>query len=262
MNTINNNLAIFQTGDENKKAIIFIHGFPFDRNMWEHQVEVFKKDYRCVSYDIRGLGASPAGDCQVTIESFVDDLFALIDDLGLEKPALCGLSMGGYIALRAVERDEDRFGALILCDTKAEADNNDGKLNRAKGIKEINLNGVEDFAGNFVLKCFSDNFIKDKRDQYEEVLNRAKRSAPAGVKACLLAMAARTDTTGYLPKIKIPVLLICGELDRLTPPDVMMTMGDKIPHSEFVLVPEAGHVSPVENPGAFNKALKNFLVKI
>ncbi|MGA7836892.1 MAG: alpha/beta hydrolase [Ignavibacteriaceae bacterium] len=262
MNTINNNFGIFQTGIENKQSIIFIHGFPFDHKMWNRQIDYFGKDYRCISYDIRGLGQSPAGDGQMTIESFVDDLSDLIEELNLSHPVLCGLSMGGYISLRAIERDEDKFGGLILCDTKAEADNNEGKLNRAKGIKEINLNGVENFVVNFVLKCFSDNFIKDYRNNYEEVLNRAKSSEPTGVKGCLLAMAARTDTTNYLSKIKIPVLLLCGELDRLTPPDIMMTMGGKINNSEFVLIPEAGHVSAVENPKVFNTAVENFLKKI
>ena len=262
MNTINNNFRIFQTGLENKQSIIFIHGFPFDHRMWDRQMDYFGRDYHCICYDIRGLGQSPSDEGQMTIESFVDDLFDLIEKLNLIHPVLCGLSMGGYISLRAIERDEDKFGGLILCDTKAEADNNEGKLNRAKGIKEINLNGVENFVGNFVLKCFSDNFIKDYRNNYEEVLNRAKSSEPTGVKGCLLAMAARTDTTDYLSKIKIPVLLLCGELDRLTPPDIMMTMGDKINNSTFVLIPEAGHVSSVENPKHFNYEIERFLKEI
>ena len=154
MNTINNNFGIFQTGIENKQSIIFIHGFPFDHKMWNRQIDYFGKDYRCISYDIRGLGQSPAGDGQMTIESFVDDLCDLIEELNLSHPVLCGLSMGGYISLRAIERDEDKFGGLILCDTKAEADNNEGKLNRAKGIKEINLNGVENFVGKFCSEMF------------------------------------------------------------------------------------------------------------
>jgi pimeloyl-ACP methyl ester carboxylesterase len=262
MNTIKNNLAIFQTGMGNKRSIIFIHGFPFDHKMWDFQVEQFKNDYHCISYDIRGLGESPAGDGQFTIEEFVDDLFDIIESFNLDKPVLCGLSMGGYIALRAVERNEGKFSGLILCDTKAEADNNDGKLNRTKGIKEINLNGVENFAGNFVLKCFSDNFIKAHRSEYEEVLNRAKKSGPIGVKGCLLAMAARTDTTGYLPKIKIPVLLLCGEHDHLTPPDIMMAMGDIINNAKFSLIPAAGHVSSVENPKHFNYEIERFLKEI
>ena len=114
MNTINNNLAIFQTGTENKQTIIFIHGFPFDHKMWDKQVDYFKKDFHCISYDIRGLGESPAGDGQYTIEGFVDDLFNIINELELKKPVICGLSMGGYIALRAAGDEQARLLAQAL----------------------------------------------------------------------------------------------------------------------------------------------------
>lgn len=262
MNTIKNNLAIFQTGTENKKSILFIHGFPFDHKMWDLQMEYLKKDFHCISYDIRGLGNSPAGDGQLTMESLVDDLFDLTDALNLDKPVLCGLSMGGYIALRAIERKESSFSGLILCDTKAEADSDEGKINRAKGIKDINFNGVEKFAENFVVKCFSADFIKNNKARYEEVLNRAKNSNSTGIKGCLLAMASRTDTTKYLSKIKIPVLLLCGEHDTITPPDIMMAMGDMINKSMFLLIPAAGHVSALENPKFFNSEAEQFLKKL
>lgn len=254
-----NNLAIFQTGKDNKKTILFIHGFPFDHYTWHKQVEFLKHEFNCVTYDIRGLGSSPAGDGQYTIEGFVDDLFNIINELKLKKPVICGLSMGGYIALCAVERDEEKFGGLILCDTKAEADNNQGKITRANGIKEINLNGVGKFAETFIEKCVAVDFIKKHKNEYEEIVNRSKHSGPLGVKGCLLAMAARTDTTSYLPKIKIPVLLLCGEMDTLTPPDVMMAMADEISHAEFVLVPDAGHLSAVEKPDFFNSVIEKFL---
>ena len=262
MNTIKNNLAIFQRGQENKQSIVFIHGFPFDHKMWDSQIEYFSKRFHCVCYDVRGLGESPAGDGQLTLESFVDDLFDLIDALSLNKPILCGLSMGGYIALRAVERDENKFSGLILCDTKAEADTNEGKINRAKAIKDINYNGVEKFAEDFVVKCFAEDFINNHKEKYEAVLNRAKKLESIGVKGCLLAMAGRTDTTSYLSQIKIPVLLLCGEFDQLTSPDVMMAVSDKIIHSEFVLIPKAGHVTAVENPKLFNSAVEKYLKNI
>jgi pimeloyl-ACP methyl ester carboxylesterase len=262
MDTIKNDLAVFQTGKENNQSIIFIHGFPFDHKMWDLQVNYFKKDYHCITYDIPGLGQSPTGDGQYTMERLVDDLFNLMESYNLDKPVLCGLSMGGYIALRAIERNEGIFKALVLCDTKSEADNNAGKINRAKGIKEINNAGAEKFAEIFVQKCFSEEFIKTNKEEYEKVLMRSKKSDPVGLKGCLLAMAGRTDTTEYLAKIKIPVLVLGGGEDKLTPPSVMKTMGKKISHSEFLLVPEAGHVTSIENPKFFNTALEKFLKEI
>ena len=136
-------IQIFTTGSSERKSIIFIHGFPFDHYMWDEQVNELKSLYYCVNYDIRGLGISPAGDGQFTLESFVDDLESIIDEFKLDKPILCGLSMGGYIALRSAERMENKIGGLILCDTKSEADTDEGKLNRAGGIKKINKEGFK-----------------------------------------------------------------------------------------------------------------------
>jgi 3-oxoadipate enol-lactonase len=262
MATINNKLATFQKGREENQSLIFVHGFPFDHKMWDLQIAYFKEHYNCFTYDIRGLGQSPAGDGQFTIESFVDDLFGLMGNYKFHNPILCGLSMGGYIALRAIERDEHKFKALILCDTKSEADNNAGKINRAAGIREINNIGAEQFAENFVKKCFAEKFVNSNKKEYEEVVSRAKKSVPEGLKGCLLAMAARTDTTDYLPKMKIPVLVLCGEEDKLTTPEVMKSMADKINGSEFHIVPGAGHVTPVENPKFFNSMVEKFLKRI
>ena len=259
MNAIKNNLKIYKEDGNNIQSIIFIHGFPFDHKMWSGQVEYFKKRYYCVTYDIRGLGGSPVGDGQFTIENFVDDLFEIVDTLNLGKAVLCGLSMGGYIALRAIEREEKKFSAVILCDTKSEADTNSVKLNRFAGIKQINDEGVQKFVGSFVPKCFTDEFINLNRHKYEEILNRALKSNPAGLKGCLLAMAARTDTTDYLQKIEIPALVICGAEDKITPPDVMKAMSAKISTAIFLEVPKAAHLSPVENSEFVNKAIEKFL---
>jgi len=186
--------------------------------MWKHQVSAFKSTHYCVSYDIRGLGESPAGDGQFTIEYFVDDLEQIIENLKLDHPVLCGLSMGGYISLRAVERMEEKFRALILCDTKSEADNNEAKLKRAAGIKRINKEGVQKFAADFVPNCFAKESIEKLGEEYISILGKSMNSNPEGVKGCLLAMAGRTDTTDYLSKIEIPVIVSCGEKDTLTLP--------------------------------------------
>jgi 3-oxoadipate enol-lactonase len=262
MATIKNNPAIFQKGDKNNSAIVFCHGFPFNHNMWDKQVEFFSKEYFCVTYDIRGLGESHAGDGQFTMEMFTDDLFYVIKELNLRKPVLCGLSMGGYIALRAVEKNQDLFSTLILCDTKSEADNNETKLKRALGIKTINEQGVENFINEFVPNCFAEETIKNKKEAYEETLSRALKSSSTGAKGCLLAMAGRTDTTEFLPKITMPALILCGEKDRLTPPDTMKEMADKIPGAEFHIVPGAGHLSPLENHVFVNEVTRRFLVRI
>lgn len=262
METSINSLKVFTSGHKENPPIIFVHGFPFDHFMWNDQVEALKDKYFCVSYDVRGLGASPAGDGQFTLESFVDDLESIIQVLKLNGSVLCGLSMGGYISLRALERMPNKFKAAILCDTRSESDTNDGKLKRAAAIKLINTNGVKEFVSGFVPNCFSEKFMKENSDIYLAIVERSMASNPIAVKGCLLAMAGRTDTTNSVSNYNIPVLVLCGDDDKLTPPSVMKSMADKIPASKFRIVPNAGHMSPVENPIFVNEQISDFLSTI
>ncbi len=254
-----NGIAVHEYGDRQKPPIIFIHGFPYNSTMWEHQIKSLKEQYYCVAYDIRGLGETPPGDGQFTMEMFVADLFAVIDGLDINKPIVAGFSMGGYITLRAVEREPERFRALILCDTKAEPDDDAGRLKRANAINIINKDGVGQFASDFVPMTFSDDAPQRIPDTYNTILEQAKTESPIGVKGCLLAMAARTDTSQVLGAIKIPTLLLVGEKDALTPPSVMQQMHESISNSELIVIPGAGHMAPIERPEAFTKSIQDFL---
>ncbi len=262
MNLTVKDLAVFTNGNPNKKPIIFVHGFPLDHFMWDKQVEFLSDDFYCVRYDIRGLGVSPAGDGQFTMESFVDDLESVIDELKLNKPVLCGLSMGGYISLRALERMQDKFSAVILCDTRSESDNNEGKLKRAAGIKRINTEGLAPFTKDFITNCYGEHYKQNNKTDLEKRIIKSSQFDPAGVKGSLLATLGRNDTSEFLGRINIPALIICGEDDALTSPAVMKSMAEKINGSEFVIIKNSGHLSPIENPEEVNKAIGDFLKKL
>ena len=260
MKEIINGLSVFVEGNSKNKSIIFVHGFPYDHTMWKAQIDELSEKYFCVTYDIRGLGESPVDDGQYTMESFVDDLETIINELKLEKPILCGLSMGGYIALRALERSEEKFSSVILCDTRADADGNEGKLKRAAAIKRIKTEGLAPFAKDFITNCFGDNYKQHNKDEFEKRIAKSSTFNPDGVKGSLLAMLGRNDTTEYLSKIKIPALVICGENDALTPTPVMKAMAEKINGVKFVVIKNSGHMSPIENPKEVNEAIKDFLL--
>ena len=252
-------LSVFLEGSSKNKSIIFVHGFPYDHTMWKAQIDKLSEKYFCISYDIRGLGESPVGDGQFTMESFVDDLETIINEMKLVKPVLCGLSMGGYIALRALERMPDKFSAAVLCDTRSESDNNEGKLKRAAAIKRINTEGLIPFTKDFVTNCFGDHYKQNNKEEFEKRIVKSSAFDPVGVKGSLLAMISRNDTTEYLNKIKIPALIICGELDTLTPPSVMKPMAERINNAEFVVIKNSGHMSPIENSEEVNRTFGNFL---
>ncbi len=252
-----NGLAVYDEGNKDNRPIIFVHGFPYDHTMWDSQFEFFKKKFRVISYDIRGLGKSETGDGQYTMESYVDDLFKIIEELNLDKPILCGLSMGGYISFRAIERQQNLFGGLILCDTKPQADDDAGKLKRAAGIKLINGDGVIKFVDGFVPNTFAEE--SKSLEIYRITLDKCRMQNPIGVKGALIAMLSRTDTSEAIKNFNLPVLSICGEKDALTPPDVMREFTNKIPNAKFAEIPKAGHMTPLEAPDLFNKILGEFL---
>ncbi len=254
-----NGLSVNTFGDPKNQAIIFIHGFPYDHTMWKNQIKELKDEYYCVAYDVRGLGKSHVGDGQYMMEFFVDDLFSIIKEMNLTKPVICGLSMGGYIALRAVEKDQEKFAGIILCDTRPEADDNTGKLKRAENINMINTQGVKIFCDMFVTNTFAEETPKENEKMFLDVLGRTYKQNPTGVKGCIIAIGSRTDTTPFLGAIKIPALVFAGSFDKLTPPIVMRAMAEKIPDSEFAIIPRAGHMSPLENPNSVNDLIKGFL---
>lgn len=254
-----NGLSVHTFGDNKRKSLVFIHGFPYDHSMWEGQIELLKDNYFCVAYDIRGLGESSLGDGQYTMEAYVDDLFSIIKDLQLNKPILCALSMGGYITLRAVEKAQDLFSGLILCDTKSEADDDAAKLKRAAGISQIDKGDFVKFIDSFVTNCFAEETPVEDEEIFLSTLSKSHKHNPVGVKGAIIAIMSRTDTTSFLPKIKIPTLVLCGSFDKLTPPIGMRSLAEKIRDSEFAVIPRAGHMTPLENPKNVNDLIIGFL---
>lgn len=254
-------LHINEHGSRENPAVIFLHGFCFDSSMWDEQIAALQDDFFCITYDIRGMGKTDAGDGQFTMESFVDDVYMIIEEYGLEKPAICGLSMGGYIAFRTVERAQETFGAAIFCDTRATADKNEAKLKRANAIKTINHEGLGTFIDNFLPTTVSDGFMEERAEEFANLVRKAKSGSALGVKGCTLAMQGRTDTWDFLPEINIPTLLICGEEDALSPVEEMRETAERIPCAEFKVVSGSGHMTPIEQPQQVNEILKSFLDK-
>jgi 3-oxoadipate enol-lactonase len=264
MKAVVNGVEVFyvDVGVSGALPIVLIHGFPFNCEMWQPQIELLEKNFRVIAYDIRGHGKSGISNGQYMIEFFVDDLVGLLDNLKIEKAVLCGLSMGGYIALRTVERNPERVKALILADTQSKPDSNEAKLKRAASIGAIKKLSVKPYAESFVKAVFTTDSLTKKTATVEKINQIIQTNSSLGICGALLALASRTDTTEALPAIKVPTLILVGENDKLTPPSAAQEMHNKIPKSEIHVIPNAAHMSNLENPDEFNKHVLNFLNKL
>jgi 3-oxoadipate enol-lactonase len=246
-------------GPRTGRPIVLIHGFPFSHEMWIPQISLLTKSYRVIAYDVRGLGKSSVGDAQYTFEYLVDDLIGLLDRLDIEKAVLCGLSMGGYIALRAAERNPERLSGLILADTQARADSNEAKLKRTAAIIAVKTNGLGAYAEVFMKTAFAKQSFTEKTDAVDAIRRVIESNSAAGITNALVALATRTDTTESLRNIEVPTLILVGEYDELTPPSVSQELHQRIPKSELHVVSRAAHMSNLENAEEFNAYVLNFL---
>ncbi len=258
-NVNGHSLNYFVKGADDGLPVVFIHGFPLSHRMWEPQLEALPHRYRAVAYDVRGHGDSEVGHGQYTVELFVDDLIGLLDHLAVDRAVVCGLSMGGYIALRAVERHPERFRGLVLCDTRSEADTDEAKIKRAGTIAAVRSWGVAAFAEEFVKLVLAPRTIKANPAVVQMTREMITATDPVGVCGTLLALAARTDTTPALPAMNLPALILVGEHDTLTPPTDAQAMARALPEAALHVIPDAAHMSNLENPAAFNERLLAFL---
>lgn len=252
-------IFVEEAGNRQGVPIIFLHGFPFDHSLWNDQLNALP--FRNIAYDIRGFGKSDVGDGIYTIELFVDDLFQLMDALQIPKAIICGISMGGYIALRAAQRNPERILGGIFCNTRAGADNNQGKLNRAENIAVVKKEGVS----YYVEKSYSNLFSDNSKKKYPEVVNNLKKimadTKPLAICGGLLAMAGRLDTTEGLKDMEFPCLLIGGKEDTVIPKEGLEAMHEKLPNSELYLIEGVAHLSNLENANEFNSIVTNWVNK-
>ena len=244
---------------EGEIPIIFLHGYPFDKSMWIGQLDSLKSSYRLITCDIRGFGKSTDETTPLRIDLFSEDLLSFMDKLKIPKAILCGLSMGGFIALNAIKRFPDRFEALILCDTQCIADTDSIKENRYIAIEQINLNGPNDFNEKFVKSVFHPNSLLNEIELVKSLRSIVFTNSKHIISAGLIALAERSETCSTLGDIHVPTLIICGREDIVTPLVQSEFMHKHITGSILKIIENAGHVSNLEHPDEFNNCLSDFL---
>lgn len=246
-------------GPTNVLPVIFIHGFPFSKEMWEKQLLELHETHRVIAYDVRGHGESERGEAQFSIPQFADDLFSFMDTLKIEKAVIVGLSMGGYIALHAIQKQPNRIAGLILCDTQCAADSDEAREKRKKTIAFIQKNGLTVYAEESLKNLFAPASLTTNKDAVNFIKDTILKTPANNICNTLQALADRKETCSSLVKIEVPVCILVGREDKLTPPELALNMHALIKGSSLHIIEEAGHLSNLENPDQFNAYLKTFL---
>ncbi len=240
------------------RTLILIHAFPFSSAMWEELiVSLSDLDISIATIDLPGFGGSP--NAEWTMESICESLFEAITSEGLERPVLCGLSMGGYITLSYCKHYPLTVAGLILADTKAAADSDEVKLDREKFAQDTLKRGAIAATERNLAKMTSDWTKANAPEVAKQIETWMLDADPQAIANALRAMAGRPDTMELLPTIAVPVLLIVGADDPVTTPVEMEKMAALLPIATIVKIPDASHMSVTEKPGEFAATVRQYL---
>jgi pimeloyl-ACP methyl ester carboxylesterase len=245
-------------------TLVFLHPFPMDHRLWQLQIEHFSPHYQVLTPDLRGFGNSDGFGAQTpSIEQMADDLNALLDTVKITGPILlCGLSIGGYVALRFAQKYFSRLRGLVICDSRAQADTYETKAGRNRMIAFAKEHTPGEIVQKVLSGLLGKTSLRTRPDLVERVQEIGSSQSQQAILDALAALRDRPDATGWLSQITIPTLLIFGEEDVLAPSHIIQTLHAGLPQSTLVELPKAGHFSALEQPHLFNEALENFLQKV
>jgi pimeloyl-ACP methyl ester carboxylesterase len=242
--------------------VVLLHAFPFSAEMWRPELERVPEGWHFIAPDLRGFGSaarlSPEAGTR-TLDDMAADVAALLDDLGIERAVIGGLSMGGYVTFALFRAAPERFTGMILADTKPEADTPEGRDGRRRMIEAVQARGSAAVADIMLPKLLGKTTRERRPALVPHVRQMIEREEVGAIVGALEAMIARPDSTADLSRIACPALVIVGDEDELTPTVHAETMQNHIARSRLVVLPEAGHLSSLEAPDGFTLAVSDFL---
>jgi pimeloyl-ACP methyl ester carboxylesterase len=248
-----------ELGEGAGDPVVLLHAFPLNGRMFEPQMEALSEGRRVVAPDYPGFGRSPRTPAQPDVRYYAEAVRRLLDRLGIERVVLGGVSMGGYVAFGCLRLFPERVSGLILADTRPEPDSEEMRENRKNMARRVSQEGVEVLIELQMERLLAHDTLENDAEVVEKVRAMILESSPNGAVAALGAMRDRPDSTSLLGSIEVTTLVIGGEEDGISSPEVMGAMAEKIPNSRHVTLPRAGHISNLEAPEGFNAALKEFL---
>jgi 3-oxoadipate enol-lactonase len=239
--------------------VLFVHGFPFDRTVWRHQLATLSRVKR-IAPDLRGVGASgaPPND-GYSLARYADDLVAVLDALGIRAAVVCGLSMGGYVIFELLRRHAGRVRAIVLSDTKAGPDSEEGKRGRNELVALAEQRGQDAVIDRLLPHLLAPATLATQPEVVVQVREMARRWTVPGLVGALRTLRDRPDSTDTLRAVRVPTLIVVGQDDEVAPPAAAQAMAALIPGAQCHVIPAAGHLAPLEQPLATGRLLADFL---
>jgi pimeloyl-ACP methyl ester carboxylesterase len=239
--------------------LVFLHAFPLNRSMWAPQIAMLSAQFRTIAMDLRGHGESDAPLWNFSLEHYADDVRALLDHLAIPQAVLVGLSMGGYVSLAFSRKYGDRLRAVVLADTRAQADSPEGRMGRFHLAQTAVGHGSEAVADIMLPKLLGATALQTNQKLVAYVRKTIQATSVSGIVTDLMAMADRPDSVLQLGTLTAPSLIVVGQEDNTTPLADAQLMAERIPDARLAVIPAAGHLSNLEQPGAFNELVNRFV---
>jgi len=240
--------------------LLFIHGFPLSKSIWQPQLEALNTSFHVITPDLRGHGDSEAVPGPYSMELLAGDLNALLDHLGINQPVVvCGHSMGGYITFEFFRQYQQRVAGLILTATRSADDPPEGKANRDKAAQNVLQDGVSPVVEGMLPKIMSPATFDTDPELVESVKGIMMGTSIEGTVGALMAMKDRPDSTLTLEEINVPTVVLHGGEDQIIPLVEARKMAGSIQDCEFVVFDNTGHLPSLENPQRFNNVVQDFI---
>lgn len=246
-------------GVRRRGALVLLHAFPLNARMWEPQLALAGRGWHVIAPHVRGVNGGDGDPPAQTIDDYTADLVDLLDALHIEDAVICGLSMGGYLALALFRRAPNYIRALVLADTRSEADTAEGQQGRLAMLQLLEEQGTPAVVDSLIPKLLGATTQANRADIVERVRAIGTSNSAESIAGAIRVLMSRPDSTPSLRSVRQPTLIVVGDEDVITPPAVAEEMKRLIPVAELVRIPQCGHLSSLERPDAFNGALARFL---
>jgi 3-oxoadipate enol-lactonase len=243
--------------------LLFIHGYPLSRKIWEPQMNDLRDQATLISIDLRGHGNSYAFVGPYSMDLLANDCKLLLDELNIKVPVVvCGLSMGGYVAMAMYHNFPDLFKGMILTSTRSGSDSPEGKINRDIAINQAYQHGPNYIAESMLQKLFSPVTHSNNPNLLTMIHDVIANTSIQGIVGALQGMRDRPDSTPLLTKISCPAIIIHGVDDQLIPLKDAELMAQQIPNSRLIKITNAGHLPNLEQPKIYNRFVQDFLLSL